>query len=53
VDVASRKAILDEGCEIVELSAQELSPFAKAVQPLWAGAQKTYGKETFAMVPQP
>ncbi|MEJ0078928.1 MAG: TRAP transporter substrate-binding protein [Alphaproteobacteria bacterium] len=50
-DVASRKAILDEGCEIADLTAQELSAFSKAVQPLWADAQKTYGKEMFAMVP--
>jgi TRAP-type C4-dicarboxylate transport system substrate-binding protein len=49
-DVASRKAILDEGCEIAELTADELSAFSKAVQPLWAEAQKTYGKEIFGMV---
>ena len=52
-DVASRKAILDEGCEIADLTAQELDAFSKAVQPLWADAQKMYGKEMFAMVPQP
>jgi TRAP-type C4-dicarboxylate transport system substrate-binding protein len=51
-DVASRKAILDEGCEVAELSADELSAFSNAVQPLWADAQKTYGKEMFAMVPR-
>ncbi len=50
-DVASRKAIVDEGCEIADLTAQELSAFSKAVQPLWADAQKMYGKEMFAMVP--
>jgi tripartite ATP-independent transporter DctP family solute receptor len=50
-DVASRKAIADEGGEIVELTAEELAALAKAVQPLWAEAQKTYGKEMFAMVP--
>src|ERR1041385_4246953 len=49
-DVASRKAILDEGCEIAELTMQELAAFSKAVQPLWADAQKTYGKEMFGMV---
>ncbi len=48
-DVTSRKAIVDEGCEIADLTAQELSAFSKAVQPLWADAQKTYGKEMFAM----
>ena len=52
-DVASRKAIVDEGCEIADLTGEELSAFSKAVQPLWADAQRTYGKEMFAMVPQP
>jgi TRAP-type C4-dicarboxylate transport system substrate-binding protein len=50
-DVASRKAILDEGCEIADLTADELAAFSKAVQPLWADAQKTYGKEMFALMP--
>jgi TRAP-type transport system periplasmic protein len=50
-DVASRKAIEQQGCEIAELTTQEMSTFSKAVQPLWADAQKTYGKEMFAMVP--
>src|SRR6185369_9490889 len=44
-DVASRQAIVDEGCEIAELTAQELAAFSKAVQPLWAEAQQTYGRE--------
>jgi TRAP-type C4-dicarboxylate transport system substrate-binding protein len=51
-DVASRKAIEEQGCEIVELTTEELAAFSKAVQPLWADAQKTYGKEMFGMVPQ-
>ena len=50
-DVTSRKAILDQGCEIVDLTAQELSAFSEAVQPLWADAQQAYGKEMFGMVP--
>lgn len=50
-DVASRKAIIDQGCEIADLSAQELPAFSKAVQPLWADAQKIYGGEMFGMVP--
>ena len=49
-DVASRKAIMDEGCEIAELGKDELAGFSKAVQPLWADAQKAYGKEMFGMV---
>jgi len=51
-DIASRKAIVDQGCEIADLSAEELSAFSKAVQPLWGDAQKMYGKEMFAMVPK-
>jgi TRAP-type C4-dicarboxylate transport system substrate-binding protein len=50
-DVASRKAIVDEGCEIADLTGEELSGFSKAVQPLWADAQDVYGREMFAMVP--
>jgi len=50
-DVASRRAIEEQGCEIAELTADELSAFKKAVQPLWADAQKMYGKEIFAMMP--
>jgi len=49
-DVASRQAIIDQGCEITELTADGHALFAKAVQPLWADAQKMYGKEMFAMV---
>ena len=49
-DVASRQAIVDQGCGIAELTAEEHALFASAVQPLWAEAQKTYGKEMFAMV---
>jgi len=49
-DVASRKAILDERCEIAELTAEELSAFSNAVQPLWLDAQKVYGKQMFGMV---
>ena len=50
-DIALRQVIVDQGCEIAELTAQELWAFSKAVQPLWADAQKMYGKEMFAMVP--
>lgn len=50
-DKSARQAIVDQGCEIADLTAQELSAFSKAVQPLWADAQKMYGKEMFAMVP--
>jgi TRAP-type C4-dicarboxylate transport system substrate-binding protein len=50
-DKSARQAIVDQGCEIADLTAQELSAFSKAVQPLWADAQNKYGKELFAMVP--
>jgi TRAP-type C4-dicarboxylate transport system substrate-binding protein len=50
-DVASRRAIEEQGCEIAELTADELAAFGQAVQPLWADARKTYGSEMFAMMP--
>jgi TRAP-type transport system periplasmic protein len=50
-DTSARQAIVDQGCEIAELTADELAAFSQAVQPLWADAQKTYGKEMFARVP--
>jgi TRAP-type C4-dicarboxylate transport system substrate-binding protein len=50
-DKSARQAIVDQGCEIAELNADELSAFVKAVQPLWADARKAYGKEMFAMLP--
>lgn len=50
-DKSARQAIVDQGCEITELTADEHAAFSKAVQPLWADAQKMYGKEMFAMMP--
>ena len=50
-DKSARQAIVDQGCEIAEPNADEHAQFVQAVQPLWADAQKTYGKEMFAMVP--
>src|SRR5256714_9103779 len=49
-DKSARQAIVDQGCEIAELTAEEHGLFARAVQPLWADAQKMFGKEMFAMV---
>src|SRR3954454_12299284 len=40
-DREARKAIVDQGCEIAELTADELAALARAVQPLWTDAQKT------------
>ena len=48
-DKSARQAILDQGCEIAELTKEELSAFAKAVQPLCADAQTMYGREMFAL----
>ena len=49
-DVSARKALADEGCEIDELTPDEHAQFAKAVEPLWADARKTFGSEMFAML---
>ena len=49
---ASRKAIEDAGCEIVELNADEHAAFVDAVQPLLADARKMYGEAMFKLVPQ-
>jgi TRAP-type C4-dicarboxylate transport system substrate-binding protein len=48
----SLKAILDAGCEVVELSAAEHQAFAEAVQPLLDDAKKMYGEEMFKMLPR-
>jgi TRAP-type C4-dicarboxylate transport system substrate-binding protein len=50
-DTSARQAIVDQGCEIADLSAEELVALSKAVQPLWTDAQKMYGKEMFGMMP--
>jgi TRAP-type transport system periplasmic protein len=47
----SRKAILDAGCEIVELTRQEHDAFIAAVQPLAADARKMYAEEMFRLMP--
>jgi tripartite ATP-independent transporter DctP family solute receptor len=48
----SRQAIVEAGCDIVELTPQEHAAFVAAVQPLLADAKKMYGAEMFAMVPK-
>jgi TRAP-type C4-dicarboxylate transport system substrate-binding protein len=50
--VQSRQAIVDAGCEIVELNAKEHAAFVAAVQPLLADARKMYGEEMFKLVPK-
>ena len=48
----SRQAIVEAGCEIVELNAAEHAAFVAAVAPLTADAQKIYGAEIFEMMPK-
>jgi TRAP-type C4-dicarboxylate transport system substrate-binding protein len=50
-DVASRRAIETEGCEIVEVTKDQHAAFAKAVEPLLADARKTYGQQMFDLLP--
>jgi tripartite ATP-independent transporter DctP family solute receptor len=49
-DGEARRAIETQGCEIVELTAAEHTPFADAVRPLLDAAKTTYGREMFGMV---
>ena len=49
-DREARRAIEAQGCEIVELGADEHRAFAAAVQPLLDEAKTTYGKEMFGVV---
>ena len=50
-DGSARKALVEQGCEIVELTADEHELFKRAVEPLWADARKQFGKEMFEMMP--
>ena len=50
-DRDARKALDVQGCEVVELTADEHAQFAKAVEPLWADARKRFGKEMFELMP--
>jgi tripartite ATP-independent transporter DctP family solute receptor len=45
----ARRAIESDGCEIVELSADEHKAFAAAVKPLLDQARGTYGPELFEL----
>jgi TRAP-type C4-dicarboxylate transport system substrate-binding protein len=44
---AARQSIESQGCEIVELTADEHKAFASAVKPLLDQARGTYGRELF------
>jgi TRAP-type transport system periplasmic protein len=48
----ARRAILDAGCEIVELTPAEHGGFVAAVQPLLADARQMYGEAMFNMLPR-
>jgi TRAP-type C4-dicarboxylate transport system substrate-binding protein len=50
---AARDAIAAQGCEIVELSAEEHRAFAAAVAPLLAEARTTFGEELLALAAAP
>lgn len=47
----ARQAILDEGCEITELTPAEREEFVAAVQPIYAEARAQFGDEMFEMLP--
>ena len=49
-DAQARAAILAEGCEIVELTANEHAQFRTAVTPLLDEARGTYGSEMFGLI---
>jgi TRAP-type C4-dicarboxylate transport system substrate-binding protein len=46
----ARQALVDEGCEIVELTAAEQALFADTVRPLHDEAKATFGPEMFALL---
>jgi tripartite ATP-independent transporter DctP family solute receptor len=50
-DVEARKALAEQGCEVVEVTADEHAQFKKAVEPLWGEARGRFGKELFEMMP--
>jgi TRAP-type transport system periplasmic protein len=49
-DGEARRAIEAQGCEIVELGADEHRQFAEAVRPLLDESKGTFGREMFGMV---
>jgi TRAP-type transport system periplasmic protein len=49
----ARKAIEAQGCEIVELTAGEHDAFRAAVQPLLDDARGSFGRDLFALTPEP
>jgi TRAP-type transport system periplasmic protein len=49
-DKDAKQAILDQGCEITELSADEHGAFVAAVKPLHDEAQGTFGGKLFSLL---
>jgi TRAP-type C4-dicarboxylate transport system substrate-binding protein len=49
----ARRAILAEGCEIVEITPEEHAEFVAAVEPVLAGFRRRFGNEVFDLVPKP
>lgn len=49
-DAEARAAILAEGCEITDLTADGYAQFRAAVAPLMTDAQKSYGRDMFGMI---
>lgn len=50
-DMEARKALAEQKCEVVEVTADEHAQFKKAVEPLWTEARGRFGKELFEMMP--
>jgi len=46
----ARKALEAEGCEFVELTAEERAAFARAVKPLHDEARRRFGEEVFGLL---
>ena len=51
-DRESRAAILQQGCEIVELDAAEHNAFVAAVKPIYGDARQIYPRQLFDLLPR-
>lgn len=51
-DKESRAAIVNAGCEIIDLKPSELTPFGEAVQPLLTEARSLYTPKLMALLPR-
>ena len=48
----AKRAILAEGCEIVEITPAEHQRFAQAVEPVIADYRRRFGDDVFTLVPE-